>query len=242
MLPAISVLLPVWNGLRNGSEMFLKMAVESILDQTFPDFEFIIVDDGSTDGTPEVLRRYASSDKRIKVIRMPSNGGIVSALNRGLAECKAPYVARQDADDISTVTRLEVQKKFMDDRPQTAMCGTAMFVINEEGKLVMHVNDRPCNYAVIKEFLKHGTPFVHGSVTFRKDVVLGLGGYSSDLRFQHAEDYELWVRMAKGHVIENIPGATLYFHRNHASKISEIYKGQQETASKLIAQIASGTL
>ena len=240
MVPAISVLMPVWNGLRNGSDMFLKMAVESVLDQTFTDFEFVVVDDGSTDQTLSFLRRYV--DPRIMVVRSQVNEGIVSALNKGLKACRAPYIARMDADDVSTVTRLEIQKTFLDNRPQTAMCGTAMYVINEEGKLVMHINDRPCNYTVVREFLKRGSPFVHGSVMYRKDVVLGLGGYSPDPRFKHAEDYELWVRMAKGHVIENIPDATLYFHRNHGSKISEVYKGQQETATRLISEIAKKEL
>jgi len=239
-MPAISVLMPVWNGLRNGSDYFLKMAVESILDQTFQDFEFVIVDDGSTDQTVAFLSRYG--DPRMRVIRSPSNGGIVSALNRGLAECRAPLVARQDADDVSTVTRLEIQRAFLGDRPETAMCGSWMYVINEEGKLVMHVDDRPCAYSVIREFLKKGSPFVHGSVMYRREVVAKLGGYSTDPRFRHAEDYELWVRMAKNHVVENIPGATLYFHRNHGSKISEVYKGAQEKATKLIMEIAKAIL
>jgi glycosyltransferase involved in cell wall biosynthesis len=241
-MPAISVLMPVWNGLINGDEKFLTMAIESVLDQTYTDLEFIIVDDGSADRTPQVLGRYAASDKRVKMLRSPTNEGIVAALNKGLKECNSPYVARMDADDISTVTRLEIQKGFLDARPGTAMCGTAMYVINEEGKLVMHINDRPCNYSVVKEFLKYGSPFVHGSVMFRKNVILEVGGYSPDPRFKHAEDYELWVRLAKTHVVENIPGATLYFHRNHRSKISEVYKGQQEKATALIASIAQATL
>ena len=239
-MPAISVLMPVWNGARNGNDHFLKMAVESIINQTFEDWEFIIVDDGSTDNTPSILKSYC--DKRIQIIKQPVNGGIVSALNRGLAECTAPLVARQDADDISTVTRFEVQKKFLDDRPETAMCGTGMYVINEEGKLIMEICDRPCNYKVVRETLKSWCPIVHGSVMFRKDVMTKLGGYSPDSRFKHAEDYEMWVRMAKDHIVENIPGTTLYFHRNHGSKISEIYKGQQDVATKVIASIAKSCL
>ena len=239
-MPAISVLMPVWNGVRNGNDHFLRMAVESIINQTFEDWEFIIVDDGSTDNTQAVLKSYR--DARIRIIKQPANGGIVSALNRGLAECAAPLVARQDADDISTVTRLDVQKKFLDDRPETVLCGTGMYVINEEGKLIMEICDRPCNYKVVRETLKSWCPIVHGSVMFRKDVMTKLGGYSPDPRFKHAEDYEMWVRMAKDHSIENIPGTTLYFHRNHGSKISEVHKGQQQTATKVIADIAKGRL
>lgn len=241
-MPMINVLMPVWNGCRNGTDSFLRAAIESILDQTFSDIGFVIVDDGSTDKTADVLAKYAAQDERIQVIRKKQNEGIVSALNTGLKACTAPLIARQDADDISTVTRLEVQKKFMDDRPETAMCGTGMYVINEEGKLVMEICDRPCNYKVVRETLKTWCPIVHGSVMFRKSVMDKLGGYSPDPRVRHAEDYEMWVRMAKDHVIENIPGKTLYFHRNHTSKISEVYKGQQSTATKTISEIARKVL
>ena len=242
MTPAINVLMPVWNGCRNGTDTFLRAAIESVLNQTFSDIGFVIVDDGSTDKTPEILAGYAGQDQRIQVIRRTQNEGIVSALNAGLAVCAAPLIARQDADDMSTLTRLEVQKKFMDDRPETAMCGTGMYVINEEGKLIMEVCDRPCNYKVVRETLKTWCPIVHGSVMFRREVMAKLGGYSPDPRFRHAKDYEMWVRMAKDHVVENIPNTTLYFHRNHMSKISEVHKGQQQTATSVIAEIARRTL
>jgi len=242
MYPDVSVLMPVWNGCKNGSDYFLRAAMDSILNQTFQSWEMVIIDDGSTDRTSQVLASYMEMDSRVRMFRDEHNMGIVHALNRGLAECKAPLVARQDADDASTVTRLELQKKFLDDRPETVMCGTGMYVINEEGKLVMEVNNRPCRYDLLKAGLRDGCLVVHGSVMFRKDVILKAGGYSPDPRFQHAEDYELWVRLAKDHVIENMPGKTLYFHRNHAQKIGEIYKQQQETATRLIMEIARQTL
>lgn len=240
--PEISVLMPVWNGCQEGNEQFLTMAIESILYQTFEDWELVIVDDGSTDATPGVLAEYARAEPRIRIIRQDPNQGIVVALNKGISECRADLVARQDADDMSTVTRLEIQKEFLQKRPETAMCGTGMYVITEEGKLAMHVCDRPCRYSVLREALKEGCMFVHGSVMFRRQVVLELGGYSPDPRFQHAEDYEFWVRMAKDHVVENIPGATLYFHRNHSSKISSVHSAQQLAATELIMQIARDTL
>lgn len=242
MQPEISVLMPVWNGCRNGNDSFLRKAIESILQQTFENWEMIVVDDGSADDTPRVLSSYADSDPRIRPFRLHRNSGIVAALNFGLERCCSNLVARQDADDLSTVTRLEIQKKFLDDRPGTAMCGSWMYVIDEQGKLVMECNDRPCAYAVVREELKNRCVFVHGSVMFRKDAVMKVGGYSTDLRFRHAEDYELWVRLAKDNVIENMPGRTLYFHRNHSSKISTVYQKQQETASSLIAEIAEKTL
>lgn len=240
--PVISVLMPVWNGCRNGSEVFLRTSIESILTQTFSNFEFVIVDDGSRDNTPIVLEYFKSIDSRIKVITLPENGGIVNALNVGLEQCQAQYVARQDADDISTVTRLEIEKRFLDDRPETAMCGTGMYVINSDGKLIMEINDRPCAYPVIREALKTCCVFVHGSVMFRKSAIIGAGKYSSDPMYKHAEDYELWVRLAKNYVVENIPGKTLYYHRDHQSKIGNVYRTQQETASRNIMELARQTL
>lgn len=239
--PDVSVLMPVWNGCRE-SESWIREAIESILDQTLENIELVIVDDGSTDRTPQILTEYAQRDDRVRIFTLPKNGGIVGALNYGLKTCRADYVARQDADDISMVTRLELQKKFMDDRPGTVLCGTWMYVIDGEGKLVMHINDRPCAYPVIREALKTMCPFVHGSVMFRKNIVLGMGGYSPDERFRHAEDYELWVRLAKDHVIENIPGKTFYYHRNYGSKISKVHSQKQVAASNLIMGIARKTL
>lgn len=240
-MPDVSVLMPVWNGCRDGGT-WLREAIDSILDQTLKDIELVVVDDGSEDATPGVLSEYAKKDDRVKVFTLPKNGGIVGAMNHGIHKCRADYIARQDADDISTVTRIEIQKKFLDERPGTAMCGTWMYVINSEGKMIMHLNDRPCGYPVIRRVLRDMCPFVHGSVMYRRAIVNDLGGYSSDKRFQHAEDYELWVRMAKRHTIENIPGKTLYFHRNHDTKISTVHSRQQETASKLIMDIARRTL
>lgn len=239
MTPQISVLLPVWNGCRAG-EAALRMAVESVLDQTFEDLELIAVNDGSTDNTGAVLQEYQKADPRVRVIGLMRNKGIVNALNTGLDHCRAPYTARQDADDYSAVTRLAIQKDFLDNRPGTAMCGTGMYVITHDGKLEREVQ-HPCNYAVLRQELKRGCFVVHGSVMYRTDVARRYR-YSEAPQFRHAEDYELWVRMAKDCVIENIPEKTLYFHRNHPGKIGNVHAAQQEAASRLIMSIAASNL
>lgn len=241
--PQISILMPVWNGCEKGRAPFLRFAMESILNQTFEDWELVVIDDGSTDQTPRMLATYAAGDSRIRVARNEKNLKIVRALNKGLQMCRAPLVARHDADDYSTVTRLELQKRFLDDRPETALCGTGMYVVNEEGKLKMEVH-HPCAWPAIKEHLKtRGCPFVHGSVMFRKDVITGLGGYSPAPQFEYAEDFELWVRVAAaGHKVENIPDRSLYFHRDHGAKSSIVYRAQQERASRLILSIAEKTI
>lgn len=240
-MPQISVLMPVYNGAVHGKERFLRLAIESILNQTFIDFEFVIINDGSHDHTQDILNEYAAKDHRIKLFRNDENIRLMRTLNKGIGLCQAPLIARMDSDDISMVTRLQVQKEFLDNRPETVLCGTGMFVIDEQNKIKMELY-HPCNYNIVKDFLKKGCPFVHGSVMFRKAMVESVGGYSVDDRFIHAEDYELWVRLAAKFVVENIPDKALYYHRDHAHKISAHNAGQQAHATNIIAQIARDTL
>jgi len=235
--PKVSVLMPVWNV----KETFLRMAIESILDQTFDDFEFVIVNDGSTDGTAGVLAEYATKDCRIKTITNPTNIRIARALNIGLEHCLAPLVARQDADDMSAATRLEIEYDFLADRPETALCGTGMYVIDGENRLLMNLV-HPCNYAVIRSALTSCCPIVHGSVMFRKDIIKELGGYASTPDVEYAEDYDLWTRLAAKYVIENIPDKILYYHRSHSSKSSQVYENIQATSTKNISQRAKEML
>lgn len=237
MSPEISVLLCVYNGCNNGDDSFLRQSIESILNQTFENFELIIVDDGSTDDTPRILEEYSLSDYRVKITTNPSNMNLMHSLNIGLKQCSAPYVARQDADDMSTVTRLEVQKKFLDDRPDTVLCGTGMYVIDEENHLMMEIQ-HPCNYSILREKLKEGCFIVHGSVMFRKDKIMEVGSYSTEQKYMHAEDYELWVRLASKYIIENIPNKSLYFHRNHKLKIGKVFQKEQEAATNKIIGLA----
>lgn len=230
MNPEISVVMPVWNGCSRGSEVFLRQAIQSILDQTYENFEFIIVDDGSTDSTPNILKEYASKDNRIIILRNETNLKISKSLNKGIAHAKTSLIARQDADDMSTPTRLELQKQFLDARPETHLCGSGMFVIDEENRLLMEIK-HPCNYIVVREILKTWCPFVHGSVMFRKKAFDETGGYSSEQDIEYAEDYDLWVRMAAKGVLENIPDKVLYFHRNHNSKSSSVFTNKQASST-----------
>ena len=236
---AVSILMPVYNGQERGKEHFLRAAIESVLDQTYENFEFVIVNDGSTDETARVLNEYAANDSRIKIITNPTNMRIAKALNIGLDHCSASLVARQDADDMSAATRLEIQLDFLANRPETALCGTGMYVIDAENRLLMEIY-HPCNYVVVRQALKSGCPIVHGSVMFKKDVVKGLGGYASTPDVEIAEDFDLWVRMAAaGYVIENIPDKILYYHRNHASKSSSVHADRQAASTANVARKAT---
>lgn len=240
-MPDVTVLMPVYNGCQNGKEDYLRKAIESILDQTYTNFEFVIVDDGSSDNTPSVLNHYQQLDARIKLFRNDSNQKIVKALNKGLSVSTAPLIARQDADDMSTVTRLAIQKDFLDNRPETALCGTGMYVINHEGKLEFESN-HPCSSDQIRSGLKSGCMFVHGSVFFRKQAILDAGGYSEDPNVEYAEDYDLWVRVAAKNKMENIPHRSLYFHRNHGNKSSNVYRAKQEASTRNVVMKAQTLL
>ncbi len=208
--PAASVLMPVYNGAR-----FLPEAIDSILGQTFADFEFMIVDDGSTDATPAILADYASRNPQIRVLRQ-ANAGIVAALNRGLAECRAPLVARMDADDVSLPTRLERQVAFLAGHPTVAVVGTAFQFISETGSAGPDVR-HPLGHAAITRGLRHENCLAHPTVMMRRDIILAIGGYREFLR--HAEDYDVWTRVAERQELANLPERLLRY-RVHGGQVS----------------------
>lgn len=185
---AVSVLLPVYNGLP-----YLSQAVESVLNQTFTDFELIAVDDGSTDGSTEVLEGFAARDRRLKVVQQ-SNRGVTAALNRGLREVRAPYVARMDADDIALPDRLAMQLAFMDANPQCGVLGGAAISIGVDGESAGTWTP-PTHPDLIRWRLLFSNCLIHPSVLFRTSTVRALGGY--DESASTAQDYLLWVRLMK---------------------------------------------
>jgi glycosyltransferase involved in cell wall biosynthesis len=172
----------------NGGE-FLQDAIGSILGQTFSDFEFIIIDDGSTDATPNLLRKI--SDSRVRVLSQP-NRGLVASLNRGIKEARAEIIARMDADDISEPTRLAKQLDLLKAKTKIGIVGCAfrMFTIDNDAgapiKYVMSFDED------IKRALLVRNPYAHGSIMARKSVLLAGGGYQED---GPIEDFALWARL-----------------------------------------------
>ena len=150
--PRVSVLTSVYNG-----ERYLRESVESILNQTFPDFEFVIVDDGSTDRTFEILSSY--NDPRIVLLQNSSNLGLIGSLNRGLEVCRAPLIARHDADDFSHLDRISRQLDFMENHLDVAVLGTQMQVIDEKGR-DLYFYDVPCSHSLIVWNLFWGGPLL----------------------------------------------------------------------------------
>ena len=202
----VTVLLPVFNG-----EPHLKIAIESILVQNFADFEFIIIDDASSDRSPKVIRKYAKKDNRIRAIYHSSNQGLASTLNEGLHIARSTYVARIDQDDEALPHRLKTQYLYMQTRPEVIVSGSYAFHISNKNRRVRLIKV-PTTSSEIKKTLKSQNCFYHPSVMFRKKEVIKLGGYRS--KFKNAEDYDLWLRVSKRYQMANIPMPLIRYRIN----------------------------
>jgi len=221
-LPQISVIMPVYNG-----EPYLERAVQSILDQTYKNFELILINDGSTDNSPQILENFAKSDKRIRLINQP-NQGLIKTLNTGIAEAKAPLIARMDADDIAFPDRFKIQKNHMENHPNITALGSAIIVIDENDNQADTVYYPPNGKQLDTYILKNGSPLAHPAVMMQTQAIKDLGGYKE--LFRHAEDYELWLRLHKHGQIHNIQEPLLYY-RHHQDKISVNHAKEQALVS-----------
>lgn len=187
MNPLVSVVMPVYNG-----GLYLEEAIESILNQTYRDFEFIIINDGSTDRSLEVIERYANQDDRIVVINR-KNKGLVYTLNEGIDKAKGKYIARMDADDISLPIRFEKQVKYMETE-NIDICGSHYFLINESGN-IDGLNLSPLSNETCFITLVSKVPFAHPSVMIRKSCLADNNLQYGQSKYKKAEDFDLWIRM-----------------------------------------------
>ena len=200
-MPKISVIMPVYNG-----EKYLKEAVDSILGQTLVDFEFIIINDGSTDGTDEMLSSY--NDPRITVIKQ-TNQGVTKSLNNGLARAQGDYIARMDADDVAKPQRFAIQAAFLDSHPEIALCGSWAKAIDKDGREIGDFNYPPLTHAKIRHYYFWHNPFIHSSVMFRKTAIESCGNYDETVK--RAQDYELWGRIISKFQTANLPEQLLLY-------------------------------
>jgi len=230
-MPGISVVMSVYNG-----ERFLRQAVDSIFNQTFSDFEFIVVDDGSTDGTAEILSSYARADSRLCVVTQ-ENRGLVKSLNRAIGMARGEYIARMDADDISMPERLAIQVRWLDAHPQIAVLGTRYDEIDESGRVIRRGN-RYAGSTLVERALLQGNSsvFCHGSVMFRRTCFEHIGGYREQFK-NAAEDYDLWLRMAERYELDNIV-ETLYQHRLRLDSVSFEYFLQYQRGAAFALECA----
>lgn len=216
--------MPVWNG-----ELYLRQAIDSILAQTEQNHEFLIIDDGSTDDTVAIIESY--QDPRIRLFQQ-EHAGIVMALNRGVAESRAEWIARMDSDDIAHPDRLRRQWNYLTQRPDAILCHTQIKLIGETDYFTK-VPRLVRSDALLRLKLCYECPIVHPTTMFRKDAFLDAGGYMEDER--HAEDFALWGRLAAyGKMIAlNEP---LLSYRVHGGSISRQQAEMQISLSQTISK------
>jgi glycosyltransferase involved in cell wall biosynthesis len=192
----VSVVMGTFNG-----ERYLHSAIDSILQQTFRDFELIVIDDCSTDQTPNILREI--NDPRIRAVRNTHNLGIPSTLNKGIELALGKYIAFQDHDDLSMADRLSLQAEFLERHPKVAMVGSSCRVVDASGATV---RDYPakCDDAELRWDLLWYNPFFQTTLMLRRDALREIGGYSSDPRYRLSEDYEMMSRLAMRYRVANL--------------------------------------
>jgi glycosyltransferase involved in cell wall biosynthesis len=218
MTPTISVVLPVYN-----SEPYLGAAVESILSQSFRDFELIAVEGGSGDGSRATLEEFARRDARVRIVEQAGKG-LVCALNQGVSLAQGEFLARMDADDISHPARFETQLAFLRSNPGIAVVGCALILIDGEGRRLRDI-DYPEHPSDVARCLEVGSALAHPAVMMRSDAVRCMGGYREVLDF--AEDFDLWLRMSERFLLANLPDRLLSY-RHHASKRGCLFAFEQE--------------
>ncbi len=194
--PKISVIMPAYN-----AELYIARAIESILNQTFQDFELIIVDDHSKDKTNLIANKYQKIDKRIRIYTNKYNLKISKTLNKAISLCKADIIARMDADDVSDKTRFNLQYRFLKTHPKVAIVGSFMKVIDGFGKEIAE-RKYPITSKEMKGIMFRYSPFAHPSVMYRKKLVQEFGGYDEDLA---CEDTDLWFKLGSKYDFANIP-------------------------------------
>jgi len=231
--PAVSVVMPAFN-----AAAFLDEAVQSILDQTFRDFEFIIIDDGSTDDTARILQKYAQADDRVKVYRQ-ENQGMIAALNRGCRMAQGQFIARMDADDISLPHRLERQLRFMDGHPEIGILGTSVSRIDENGSFTGDWRQSP-NRKVLRWNHFFRVCVIHPTVVMRREILERINFYRSDA--VHAEDWDLWLRASAITEFSNTREILFKYRVWSKSTSKRLNQEYGETPIKLLAPFISNFL
>ncbi len=218
----ISVVMPVYN-----AEKYIKQAVESILNQSFSDFEFIIINDGSTDGTLAILENYVKEDERIHLISR-ENKGLVATLNEGIDLAGSPLIARMDADDISLPHRFELQYIYLQENPDVVCVGGDAIIIDQYGReltlLTTPYNDEALQQQILKG---HGALF-HPAVMYRTQVIKKISGYQTD--FYPAEDLDLWLRLGEKGKLANLDIPVIKYRFLSDSISGKLAKQQYDAA------------
>ncbi|MDR1370726.1 MAG: glycosyltransferase [Dysgonamonadaceae bacterium] len=220
----LSVVMPVFN-----AEKYLREAIESILNQTFADFELIIINDGSTDESKNIILSY--TDQRICYIENETNLGLIKTLNKGIKICKGKYIIRMDSDDICVPTRIEKQIRFMKKRPDVGLCGTWAYVIDDKGTITGKIINQT-SPPFISISLLFSVPLIHPSTCFRASILKQNLYHEVPV----AEDYDLWCRLNEQTKIANIPDFSLYYRWHNTNISREKQLTQEQNKEKLIRE------
>ncbi len=215
--PKVTVLMSVYNG-----ETHLRDSVDSILDQTYEDFEFLILNNASTDRTKEILELY--DDPRIRLIDNDKNIGLIRSLNRGLGLAKGEYIARMDADDISLPTRLEKQVDFLDSHDSIGVLGIRSWIIDESGDTLIRANHPIVHNEILAKILLDNC-FVHSSVMFRKKLIDTYGNYNNNAVL--GEDYDLFLRLSRVTQMANMAEPLHKWRKNISTGMSVVNRQEQ---------------
>ncbi len=211
--------MPVYNG-----EKYIKYAVNSVLEQSYKEFELIIINDCSTDSTSEILAAYEKMDSRIKLYYNDKNLGVSKSLNLALKIAKGVFIARIDSDDIWFKDKLRKQIEYLANNPSTYMLGTGKKVIDESGNILNTKEKQFFGYAQIKRQIIKNNLFCHSSVIFRRSILNDAGYYNEN--FLNSEDYEFWIRILAKRKGEILPESLVYY-RLHKEMISIKKRKQQ---------------
>ena len=227
-VPTVSIVMPVYN-----AERYVAESVDSILAQTYRDFEFIIVNDGSTDRTHEILSGYASRDDQINLISRP-NTGIVGALNDGLDAVRGRYVARMDSDDLAMPQRLDEQVRFLEEHHDVVIVGTDVLIIDEDGD-AMWTDHKPTDHGQIDAALIDGrsATIVHPSAMMRRDAVEKVGPYRRDT--QWVEDLDYFLRLGEIGRLANLSRVLLKYRLHPQSVNHRRRREQQQLVERVLA-------
>ncbi len=218
-IPLISVIMPVHNG-----QQYLKEAIDSILNQTFSSFEFIIINDGSTDRSEEIILSYC--DERICYVKNDNNLKIIRTLNKGIDLAQSKYIARMDADDISLPNRLSKQVQFMETNPKIDICGSWVQTIGVKKEVYKY----PITHEEIKAFLLFETCFSHPATLIRYSFFNTL---RYDEKYNYAEDYHLWCQAIESKIFHNLPIVLLHY-RVHEDMTSTTFRTAQTYAANQV--------
>lgn len=220
--------MPVRNAAR-----WLGNAIKSVQDQTFRDFELIVIDDGSDDKSPRIIDERFRSDPRIIAIRQ-DRLGLVAALNSGLVASRGQFIARLDADDLAKPQRLERQNEYLENHPEIGLLGSWAEKINEQGLIVGTLRP-PADSRELSSLLARTNPFLHSSIMMRKTILEAAGAYRA--AFDGAEDYDLWMRMSEIAGIANLPDYLLQY-RVHPDSVTHTHRVRQLFSARLARQAA----